>query len=78
MRLEDLRMSPKDSESDEYDDDSTEVLDWMSVVVPSDSTSFVLSDLLPYSAYEITVAASTMDGYGPESVARVVKTLEDG
>ncbi|CAL2032981.1 unnamed protein product [Caenorhabditis brenneri] len=78
FRLEDSIKSPAlDSESDEYDEEDTDSIERLSVVVPSDVTSYVLSDLLPYSSYEITIAASTMDGYGPESAARVVKTLED-
>ncbi|CCQ25649.1 protein-tyrosine-phosphatase [Caenorhabditis elegans] len=78
FRLEDSKTANLESvEYDEDMDDSSSFLDRMSVVVPSDATSYVLSDLLPYSSYEITVAASTMDGYGPESSIRVVKTLED-
>uniref|UniRef100_A0A1I7U9Z1 protein-tyrosine-phosphatase n=1 Tax=Caenorhabditis tropicalis TaxID=1561998 RepID=A0A1I7U9Z1_9PELO len=78
FRLEDsTESSSLDSESDEYDEETAESVEKISVVVPSDVTSYVLSDLLPYSTYEITVAASTMDGYGPESAIRVVKTLED-
>uniref|UniRef100_A0A8R1DI26 protein-tyrosine-phosphatase n=1 Tax=Caenorhabditis japonica TaxID=281687 RepID=A0A8R1DI26_CAEJA len=81
LRLEDSKPTSfqPDSESEEYDDtDALAQEEWMSVVVPSDVSSFVLSDLLPYSTYQITVAASTMDGYGPESAIRDVKTLEDG
>ncbi|KAF1765484.1 hypothetical protein GCK72_005436 [Caenorhabditis remanei] len=79
FRLEDSTKPLDDfEESDEYDEEMKDSIEKISVVVPSDVTSYVLSDLLPYSTYEITVAASTMDGYGPESAIRVVKTLEDG
>ncbi|UMM17915.1 hypothetical protein L5515_014237 [Caenorhabditis briggsae] len=84
FRLEDaIKPSHGSEDSDEYDEEydegfPTDSIEKIVVVVPSDVTSYVLSDLLPYSTYEVTVAASTMDGYGPESASRVVKTLEDG
>ncbi|CAI5443768.1 unnamed protein product [Caenorhabditis angaria] len=72
-------------DSEDYDEEDEEEEERNSpeapkfFVVRAETTKHQLTDLQPYSTYQITVAASTIDGYGPDSApVNVVKTLEDG
>ena len=44
----------------------------------TDENVFVLEDLIPYTKYDVIVAASTQEGIGPFTEVLMVQTEEDG
>ena len=51
---------------------------WQEVIIPGVLNSANLTNLEPFTSYEVAVAASTELGPGPDSVVIREKTQEDG
>ena len=54
---------------------------WMhgdTIQVNGSSTSVILERLIPFTAYNITVRAATIIGFGPDSTDAVATTLQAG
>ncbi|CAB3404169.1 unnamed protein product [Caenorhabditis bovis] len=77
--LKERRKSIQYSDSEDYEEEDGDVDDaeYSVVVVSGNESSLILNQLLPYTTYEVTVAAATEHGYGPNSESSVVKTHED-
>ena len=49
-----------------------------SVLLSTNITEAVVTDLVPYSEYELKIAASTREGIGPYTESLILQTEQDG